>query len=294
MKLILFKEKIINKYVITNMIDNTKFTATDFGLHDPFKKDGKWIVRLHSNGAPATFKSPWVRVPWFNAPYGDEESLTKPHTLTIQERTRKDFETDDENEAQEENLHQWFQEWRNVQEKFVDYCVENSKAFFGKAYKPEQREVVKALMGSIVDDHEEYPSKMNIKVPNKEGKPQAPVFRMGSKKEIKVSNFSELSALIPKGSFVRVVFTPSVWIINKKAYMSLYARQILLARDSGRPDFSQCAFDTGPESVEAPADEPEETLGSAEETTKDLVEESDEEEDEDESDDSEDDNEFAE
>ena len=43
MKLILFKEKIINKYVITNMIDNTKFTATDFGLHDPFKKDGNGL-----------------------------------------------------------------------------------------------------------------------------------------------------------------------------------------------------------------------------------------------------------
>tara|TARA_B100000674_G_scaffold194770_1_gene158579 strand:- start:2013 stop:2870 length:858 start_codon:yes stop_codon:yes gene_type:complete len=265
------------------MINNTEFNYENFTLVPPFTKDGKKIVRIQYNGAPATFKSPWLRVAWFNPPYGDEDSLTKPHTLTVQERTRKDFETDEENEAQEENVHHWFEQWRKVYDKFVDYCVENSKMFFGKEYKPSQREVVKALMGTIVEDHEEYPSRMNIKVPNKEGVPQPPVFRMGSKKQLEISNFKDIIEQIPKGSFIRIVFTPSVWIINKKAYMSFYARQVLLARESGRPDFSRCAFDTGPDEVDDPAPEEETTPveeTSAGTTVKDLVDESDDDEEE--------------
>lgn len=278
------------------MINNTEFNSENFTLVPPFTKDGKKIVRIQHNGAPATFKSPWLRVAWFNPPYGDEDSLTKPHTLTIQERTRKDFETDEENEAQEEAVHSWFEQWRNVYEKFVDYCVENSKMFFGKEYKPSQREVVKALMGTIVEDHEEYPSRMNIKVPNKDGIPQPPVFRMGSKKQLEISNFRDLISQIPKGSFIRVVFTPSVWIINKKAYMSFYARQILLARESGRPDFSRCAFDTGPEDeIDEPKNEADTVVeeASSEAPVKDLVDESDEESDEEEDESDEDEATFA-
>ena len=227
------------------MISETTFNADNVSFMPPTKKDGKIIARMLYNGASPTIKTPWLRVPWVSPPYNEEDRLTRPWQITVQEITRTNFETEEENEEQAELVRQWFQHWRDIYEKFIDYCVENSKMFFGKQYSAGQREVVKALMGSVVDDHEEYPSAMKFKIPNRDGVPGTPLFRMGSEDALDADNFEKLTAEIPKGSFVRAVITPSIWIINKKAYMSFYTKQILLTESTGRMDFSRCAFDTG-------------------------------------------------
>ena len=246
------------------MISETTFNSDNVSFMPPTKKDGKIIARMLYNGASPTIKTPWLRVPWVSPPYNEEDRLTRPWQITVQEITRTNFETEEENEEQAELVRQWFQHWRDIYEKFIDYCVENSKMFFGKQYSAGQREVVKALMGSVVDDHEEYPSAMKFKIPNRDGVPGTPLFRMGSEDALDADDFEKLTAEIPKGSFVRAVITPSIWIINKKAYMSFYTKQILLTESTGRMDFSRCAFDTGSsrssshvEGGEADEDEPE-------------------------------------
>ena len=199
------------------------------------KKDNKLRSYLLYNGQQAEFESPWLRLPWdISAPYQDPDSKNKPWSISFQEQACQDFDTDEEKNEQREMVTRWFESWRKLYDKFIDFCVEYSSEIFGKKYTKTQREVVMALVNPFVKTTDDYPSQLRSKVYNTKGVPDTKVYR-GSDTQLKLRDFNDLKELVGKGSFIKQILVPNVYFINKSAGISISAKQILLQEtDSGK------------------------------------------------------------
>tara|TARA_B110000858_G_scaffold176339_1_gene210468 strand:- start:64 stop:882 length:819 start_codon:yes stop_codon:yes gene_type:complete len=199
------------------------------------KKDNKLRSYLLYNGQQAEFESPWLRLPWdISAPYQDPDSKTKAWSISFQEQSCQDFDTDEEKNEQKEMVAKWFESWRALYDKFIDFCIEYSSEIFGKKYTKSQREVVMALVAPFVKTTEDYPSQLRSKVYNSNGVPDTKVYR-GSNAALKLPDFNALKELAGKGSFIKQILVPNIWFINKGAGISISSKQILLQEtDSGK------------------------------------------------------------
>ena len=211
-------------------VDNVTFSAPKKS-----KKDNKLRSYLLYNGQQAEFESPWLRLPWdISAPYQDPDSKKKPWSISFQEQACQDFDTDEEKHEQREMVTRWFESWRTLYDKFIDFCIEYSSEIFGKKYTKSQREVVMALINPFVQTTDDYPSQLRSKVYQTNGVPDTRVYR-GSDAQLKLPDFNALKELFGKGSYIKQILVPNIWFINKGAGISISAKQILLQEtDSGK------------------------------------------------------------
>jgi len=234
---ILFKEILLNYIIMPLIVKENDFNVDNVTFSAPkkSKKDNKLRSYLLYNGQQAEFETPWLRLPWdISAPYQDPDSLTKPWSICFQEQACQDFETNEEKFKQKDMVTKWFEAWRNLYFKFIDFCIEYSMEIFGKKYTKSQREVVMALVAPFVKTTDDYPSQLRSKVYNTNGVPDTKVYR-GSNVPLNLSNFGTLKELAGKGSFIKQILVPNVWFINKGTGISISSKQILLQEtDSGK------------------------------------------------------------
>ena len=119
---------------------------------------------------------------------------------------------------------------------------------FGTTYKPEEKRIVEALCPQIIKTKEDpdgnaYPDRMQIKLhrsTDDSNKPAAGVYT-DTRKPVEINNFDDLIDAIPKGTMVRVIFTPRVWFVSGKFGVSLSVKQVQI-KPSASSRLTECAF----------------------------------------------------
>ena len=216
-------------------INNVTFTT-------PVKKNDRLKSNMLYGGEMMLIETPWLKMPWGpSAPYKDVDSTTKPWELSLQEVGRTDYETMEEIEHQRTLVSKWFEFWRQLYDKFIQFGIENSKTIYGTQYEPSQADVVKVLTKPFVKDSEEYPSRIRTKIYNRDGVPDVHVYQ-GSTDSLSVPNFAKLSELMTRGSFGKFILIPGIWFVGGKMGLSLSVKQALLMESSSQVNVNQFAF----------------------------------------------------
>jgi hypothetical protein len=128
-----------------NIITPTEFNGNNIGITGLKKnKNGKWNAYLTYtiNGRPAPFylETPQCRIPFGVSAYQPNKNEEKfEYSLTMS--------CNNTNPEEEEMLNQWFTYLEMIDNKMIDYGVQNAKILFGKE---KSREVVEELYSSIV------------------------------------------------------------------------------------------------------------------------------------------------
>ena len=190
------------------------------------------------NGSPMYCESPWLRAPFGASGFKPKNSDNMEWSINLSAASQ-----DNLNEYELADLiNNWFAQWKELDELMITYGIENSKAIFGKEYKPAQREVVKALYSPVVKVKDDYPERIQPKIPKKRDpsdknktidSPNISVYFEGDETETTISTFEELEKLVPKNGYVKAIVNPQTWYIAGKFGLSLRVLQLLVKKRSG-------------------------------------------------------------
>jgi len=150
--------------------------------------------------------------------------------------------TGGQNENQEV-INKFFDYFRNLDKKAVDYAITHSQTLFKKKYSEEQRNIVedmlynKCVKGSVSADGTVYPDKITLKIMRKEdGSPDLLVFK-DSPTPLEIGTFENLQNQIPKGMAIKVIGKVKFYCVNGKIGINFQAIQVKLPNFEkvGRP-----------------------------------------------------------
>ena len=139
----------------------------------------------------------------------------------------------------QENVDKFFDIFRKLEQRVIDWALENSLLVFGKAYKPEQKSIVEALLekkklikSSVDKEGNPYPDRIDFKFSrNDNGKPDVLIFRDTSV-PLEVNSFAEIVELIPKGSAIKAIIHPTLYTMPGGCGIRLRIVQIKLSNNS--------------------------------------------------------------
>jgi len=210
-----------------------EFSASDYRMTTPQKKNNRLITYLLKEDDPVYIESPWLRAPFGVTNFEAKSTGSKEWSINISAPS-----VDDRSE-ESETINQWFSEWSNLDDFLVEKGVEFQETIFGKGKK--SKEVVQALYTTVVKGQDSgYPVRLQPKIqkardPNDKQKvlddtPDVIVYEKGSATPTEFENFEELAELVPKNSMVKVILQPKIWCISGKFGLSLRVLQLLVQR----------------------------------------------------------------
>ena len=130
-----------------------------------------------------------------------------------------------------------------LDEKAIDYAMNNSYAIFKKKYESSQRAVVTDLLynrcvkPSVSSDGTVYPDKITLKImKNDQMLPDVLVFK-NSPEPLEINSWEMLQSLIPKGTPIKAIIQPKAYFVNGKMGINFRVLQIKLPNFEkvGRP-----------------------------------------------------------
>lgn len=149
---------------------------------------------------------------------------------------------------------------KGLDRKMIDFGIRHSQLIFKKTYAdtPANRQVVEALYSSLVKpqvgkDGTVYPDRLNMKLNGNEersGPDSQILFFKDSSSPIVIESWSHLSELIPKGTQVKAIIQPSIFLIAGKFGLKLKLIQMKVpnVQRVGRP--MTYAFSEPPAEIE--------------------------------------------
>lgn len=132
---------------------------------------------------------------------------------------------------------------KDLDEKAIDYAMNNSYSIFKKKYESSQRAVVTDLLynrcvkPSISSDGTVYPDKITLKImKNDKMLPDVLVFK-NSAEPLEISSWEMLQSLVPKGTPLKAIIQPKAYFVNGKMGINFRVLQIKLPNFEkiGRP-----------------------------------------------------------
>ena len=204
-----------------NVVTNSEFSAKNFSLADPKKKDGRINALGLYNGRPF-----YSETPLSSTPFG---------ITTFQGGEKQDYSMNMSLNKEDP----YTQQLNQLDEYMIDYGVKHSKVIFGKEYTPAQRPIVEALYSRVLkegrkDGDKEYPPRIAPKIMRSRDATEKPnlMFFHSSSEEVELDSFDQLVSLVPKGSKVKslIVFRP--WFISGKFGLSCNVIQVLAPKRS--------------------------------------------------------------
>ena len=132
------------------------------------------------------------------------------------------------------------QSFNELDEKMIDFAVDNSPIIFKKKYTTQQREVVRAMYTSLVkkSDGGDYPPRIAPKIQKKSSTDLTPelLFYHSEEEEVEIESFSHLEKLVPKGARVKAIVSIRPWFVSGRFGLNLTIQQILVPKmSSGKP-----------------------------------------------------------
>lgn len=216
-----------NALILTKAKKNDKGKPQASLLHDELKKS-------------FYIETPYVRVPFGPSTYDPGNNIPeKEKNVTLSVKA-----SPGDGESQE-NVDKFFDIFRVLEKRLIDWAIENSLLVFGKKYEPDKKTIVEALLEkkkliktSVDKDGNSYPDRIDFKFSrNDNGNLDVLIFR-DTPVPIQANTFDEVVELIPKGSSIKAIIHPTLYIMPGGCGIRLRIVQIKLANNSlklGKP-----------------------------------------------------------
>ena len=228
---------------VTNVFNFSTIDAKELILTKAKKNDkGKVQASLLHNELKKGFyiQTPSVIAPFPPSTYNPNNNIPEP-----EQNWALSVKASPGNGESQENVDKFFDIFRKLEERVIDWALENSLLVFGKAYKPEQRSIVEALLekkklikSSVDKEGNSYPDRIDFKFSRDENnKPDVLIFRDTSV-PLQVNSFAEIVELIPKGSAIKAIIHPTLYVMPGGCGIRLRIVQIKLSNNSqklGKP-----------------------------------------------------------
>jgi hypothetical protein len=231
------------KSTVTNVFNFSTIDANELILTKA-KKNEKGKVQaslLH----PDIKKSCYIQTPYLIAPFSPSTYNPNNNVPEVEQNWSLSVKASPGNGDSQENVDNFFDIFRKLEQRIVDWALENSLLVFGKVYKPEQRTIIEALLEkkkliktSVDKEGNAYPDRIDFKFSRDENnKPDVLIFR-DTAVPLQVNSFAEIVELIPKGSAIKAIIHPTLYVMPGGCGIRLRIVQIKLANNSqklGKP-----------------------------------------------------------
>jgi len=136
----------------------------------------------------------------------------------------------------EEDITQFFDLARAIDEKLIDYGLEHSQLLFKKSYKPSQRDVVEALFKkcvkpSVGKDGKVYADKIDIKLNKKpDGTPDLLVFKENNE-PLSFASYDDLKTFVGERVCLKIILQFKIYIMPNSYGITLLGCQLRIPSD---------------------------------------------------------------
>ena len=228
---------------VTNIFKFSSIDADELILTKAKKNDkGKVQASLLHNEIKKSF---YIETPYLIAPFSPSTYNPNNNVPEVEQNWSLSVKATPGNGDSQENVDKFFDIFRKLEQRMVDWALENSLLVFGKAYKPEQRTIIEALLekkklikSSIDKEGNPYPDRIDFKFSrNDNNNPDVLIFRDTSV-PLQLNSFAEIVDLIPKGSSVKAIIHPTLYVMPGGCGIRLRIVQIKLSNNSqklGKP-----------------------------------------------------------
>jgi hypothetical protein len=214
--------------------------------------------------------------------YEDEKKgIVSKYSLTCTQRAS--------NGESEETVAHFFDFLRGLDEKMVDFLIENSETFFKEKLSNDDRKSVTrsykkyAIIKENKDKKtgEAYPDSFRVgfqtQGDEKKGETVTPVISLlKGKSKVEVSSFEDLIEHVPKNTSVRIVIQPRIYLLADVAGIKFTAKFMKVPEVKKMVMPTEFSFTDGGDENESPSGEGEEEEVVEEEEEGEVVEDSDE------------------
>ena len=228
---------------VTNIFKFSSIDADELILTKAKKNDkGKVQASLLKDELNKSF---YVETPYLISPFSPSTYNPNNNVPEAEQNWSLSVKASPGNGESQENVDKFFEIFRILEQRVIDWALENSLLVFGKAYKPEQRSIIEALLekkklikSSIDKEGNPYPDRIDFKFSrNDNNKPDVLIFRDTSV-PLQVNSFAEIVDLIPKGSSIKAIIHPTLYTMPGGCGIRLRIVQIKLVNNAqklGKP-----------------------------------------------------------
>jgi hypothetical protein len=224
---------------MSNIVAPETFAAENFTFTTPKKVNGKLRTLILYNNKMSYFMTPEVRAPFGVSAYDpnkDNDKAGNPADMNYSFPITAVAKNADDNDV----VASFFQQWRELDSRVIDFAVENSKILFGKSRDRNQVEAIYSPCVRVKEDGDQtYPPMISPKIQKDKDnveKPNILVYRGKSRDPLELETFQELMSNVSKGSHVQLIIQPRIWIIPGKIGVTMSVIQAKVEKVSaGRP-----------------------------------------------------------
>jgi hypothetical protein len=228
---------------VTNIFKFSSIDADELILTKAKKNDkGKVQASLLHNEIKKSF---YIETPYLISPFSPSTYNPNNNVPEVEQNWSLSVKASPGNGDAQENVDKFFDIFRKLEQRVIDWALENSLLVFGKAYKPEQKSIVEALLekkklikSSVDKEGNAYPDRIDFKFSRDDNnKPDVLIFR-DSSVPLKVNSFAEIVELIPKGSAIKAIIHPTLYTMPGGCGIRLRIVQIKLSNNAqklGKP-----------------------------------------------------------
>ncbi len=232
-----------NKTPATNVFKSSSIDANALILTKAKKNDkGKPQASLLHDELKKSF---YIETPYVRVPFGPSTYDPNNNTPEKEKNVSLSVKASPGDGESQENVDKFFDIFRILEQRLIDWAIENSLLVFGKKYEPEKRSIVEALLEkkkliktSVDKDGNSYPDRIDFKFSrNDSGNLDVLIFR-DTPVPIQANTFNEVVELIPKGSSIKAIIHPTLYIMPGGCGIRLRIVQIKLANNAlklGKP-----------------------------------------------------------
>lgn len=200
----------------------------------------KVVAYIQQGREPVLFETYKTKVPFGVTSFNKGESENKAYSINISAIARTE-----ENQGA---VDEYYSQFEKFDEMMIDWGFENQETLFGG--KKKSREVVEDKYTRIIKRSEkgDYPPRIAPKITEKyenntpSGKPKIMLYKEMKDEEDEdeisferqsVDSFEELVSLVPKGSFVKAILQPKIWVVSGRYGVTLTVIQLLVEERKG-------------------------------------------------------------
>ncbi len=212
------------------IIPSAKLDINAVSITKPRKdKNGKLVAYLNHGESGFMIESPTLHSFGVGRYEDEKKGIVSKYSLTCTQRAS--------NGESEENVAHFFDFLRGLDEKVVDFLIENSETFFKEKLTQDDRKSVTrsynkyAIIKKNKDKktNEPYPDSFRVAFQTqgdeKKGEEVTPVISLlKGKSKVDISSFEDLMEHVPKNTAVRVVIQPRVYLLADIAGIKFTAR----------------------------------------------------------------------
>ncbi len=238
-------------------------------------KSGKLASYLNHGTAGFMIETPTIHSFGVGRYEDDKKGIVSKYTLTCTQRAS--------NGESEESVAQFFDFMRALDEKVIDFLIENSMLFFKEQLSNDDRKSVARSYNkyAIVKKNKDkktgdaYPDSFRVSFQtDKEDENKPVITLLKGKNKVDVNSFEELMEHVPKNCAVRLVIQPRIYLLADVAGIKFTVRFMKVPEVKKMTMPTEFKFsDEGEEAETGDATEAEATEEVVEDSDEELVEE---------------------